>query len=428
MRSPATEEDRSHLERCTGWAGLVFVVLILPGIVTELRGPDATATPTEVAAKFASARTDVLVSSALLVGALTAFFVFAMGVTEIARRGDPAGLLSALSRSSATIGIAIFTVYTAIFASLAASIHSLHNADVVYGAFRAATAIDSSQDLFLGLFMVTSALPLARAGFTGRWFTRFALLSGCIYAVGCFSMTSAREGIFTHFEVIGTLLLIIWAALLSIRLVLRRATSGSHAGGGTKMTGVLAGAVTSLLLATLLLPVIAGAQAVPGAKPLPITGRVLHANELRGFAPSKRPATVANVSSWNKIAPSGGIDVAARLSRAGFVAAVREDLVWTKGSDRGALSAVVRLGSARAARAEIDQQVRDFAALPGQGRVKTSEPFAVPGIPAASGWTATGNDGTRGHNIIFADGPFVYHLGVGWGMQAKDRTDPRPAD
>ena len=420
MRSPATDENRSRLEHCTGWAGLVFVVLILPGIVTELRGPDATATPTEVAAKFASARTDVLVSSALLFGGLTAFFVFAMGVAEIARRGDQVGLLSALSRLSAAIGIAIFTVYTAIFASLAASIHGLHNVDVVYGIFRAATAIDSSQDLFLGLFMVTSAIPLARTGLTGRWFARFALLSGSIYAVGCFAMTSATEGIFMHFEVIGTLLLIIWAGVLSIRLVARRATSDSQAGGRTRMTGVRAGAVTSLLLAALLLPVAGGAQSVSGALPLPITGRVLHANELPGFAPIERPATVVSVSSWNKLAPSGGIDVAARLSRAGFVAAVREDLVWTKGSDRGALSAVVRLGSGRAARAEIDQEVRDFASLPGHGRVKTSEPFAVPGIPASSGWTATGNDGTRGHNIIFADGPFIYHLGVGWGTQAKD--------
>lgn len=45
---------------------------------------------------------------------------------------------------------------------------------------------------------------------------------------------------------------------------------------------------------------------------------------------------------------------------------------------------------------------------------------SLPGIPASSGWTATGNDGTRGHNIIFADGPFIYHLFVGWGTQVRD--------
>ena len=155
-------------------------------------------------------------------------------------------------------------------------------------------------------------------------------------------------------------------------------------------------------------------------KPLHIAGRVLRAGDLPGFVPKERPTTVTSVVAWSKVAPSGGIDVEARLRGAGFVAAVREDLEWTKGSDHGALSAVVRLGSARAARAEIAQQVRDFADEPHRGVVKKYQPFAVPGIPGSSGWTATGNDGTSGHNIIFTDGPFTYHVGVGWGTQVTN--------
>lgn len=38
-------------------------------------------------------------------------------------------------------------------------------------------------------------------------------------------------------------------------------------------------------------------------------------------------------------------------------------------------------------------------------------------IPGAHGFTLTTNE-TSGHNIVFADGPFPYHLGVGWGNQA----------
>lgn len=167
--------------------------------------------------------------------------------------------------------------------------------------------------------------------------------------------------------------------------------------------------------------VVAGVAGSESAvKPLRITGRVLRAGELPGFVPKERPAAVTSVAAWNKVAPSGGIDVEARLRRAGFVAAVREDLEWTKGSDRAALSAVVRLGSAGAARAEIAQQVRDFAAAPNRGRVKTYTPFAVPGIPGAHGLTLTDDRGGEGHNIIFADGPFTYLIGVGWGAQAKD--------
>lgn len=155
--------------------------------------------------------------------------------------------------------------------------------------------------------------------------------------------------------------------------------------------------------------------------PLHITGRVLRAGDLPGFVPKERPTTVTSAVAWSKVAPSGEVDVEARLRGAGFVAAVREDLKWTTGSDpRGALSAVVRLGSAKAARAEIAQQVRDFAGQLKRGVVKTSTPFAVSGIPGSSGWTATGNDGTSGHNIIFNDGPFTYHVGVGWGTQVTN--------
>ena len=155
-------------------------------------------------------------------------------------------------------------------------------------------------------------------------------------------------------------------------------------------------------------------------KPLSLAGRVLRAGEFPGFVPKQHPATLTDVAAWNRVAPSGGVDVRARLTREGFVAGVREDLTWTKGSDRGALSAAVRLGSPRAARAEIAHQLRDFAAEPGHRGVLTYSRFAVPGIPGAFGFTKTAKDGA-GHNIIWADGPFTYHVGVGWGAQVTDK-------
>jgi hypothetical protein len=125
-----------------------------------------------------------------------------------------------------------------------------------------------------------------------------------------------------------------------------------------------------LVLAALLLPGVGSARTEATGKPLHITGRVLRANELSGFVPKERAVPVLSVVDWNEIAPSGGVDVEARLRRAGFIAAVREDLKWSSGSDRAALSAVVRLGSAEAARAEIARVVRDFAEEPKSGRVK----------------------------------------------------------
>jgi hypothetical protein len=183
--------------------------------------------------------------------------------------------------------------------------------------------------------------------------------------------------------------------------------------------GLLPGAGMTLLSIVCLAPSFAGvAGAAVGVRPLGIKGRVLQDGELAGFVAKRSPSTVLVLADWAKAAPSGGIDVTARLRRAGFVAGVREDLVWTSGTDRGALSAVVRLRSPSAARAEIVQQLRDFAGEPRRGRAKSYAVFAVPGIPGAHGFTLTTTE-SSGHNIIFADGPFTYHLGVGWGNQAS---------
>ena len=178
--------------------------------------------------------------------------------------------------------------------------------------------------------------------------------------------------------------------------------------------------IAGLVLASLLLlPAAVEARTDTTAKPLPLIVRVLRAGELPGFAPRERPTTVASAVAWNRVAPSGGIDLTARLRRAGFVAGVREDLEWKDGNDRGALSVAVRLGSAAAARAEIARELHDSADEPNRGKATAYMPFAVPGIPGAHGFSLPASD-HAGHNIIFADGPFIYWAGVGWGNQVKD--------
>jgi hypothetical protein len=54
------------------------------------------------------------------------------------------------------------------------------------------------------------------------------------------------------------------------------------------------------------------------------------------------------------------------------------------------------------------------------GHDRDSSAFSVPGIPGAHGFTKTAKDGA-GQNIIWADGPFIYHVGVGWGPQVTDK-------
>jgi hypothetical protein len=215
----------TQTERVTGIAGLVLLALVIPAIVTEVRGPEPTTSVAEVAAKFASARTDVLISSVLLIGAATAFFVFIVGAAESSRRRAGESLLVSLARSFGVVGVGVLVVYTAIFASLAAFIHQVTDDQIVYAIFRAAYAIDSSGDLFFGLFVATIAVPLAKAGLSGRWFTRFAIFAGALYALGSLSITSPDAGVFGAFEVIGTVLLLVWLAGTSIRLL--RADAGA---------------------------------------------------------------------------------------------------------------------------------------------------------------------------------------------------------
>lgn len=188
---------------------------------------------------------------------------------------------------------------------------------------------------------------------------------------------------------------------------------------GASPLNQLANAALSLVAIACLAPqLVTVANGATRTTPLGITGRVLTNRELAGFSAKAPAVAFIDVTKWAKVAPSGGVNVTDRLRRAGFVAGVREDLAWAKGTDRGALSAVVRLRSASAARAEIAQQIRDFAGEPKRGRAKTYAVFSVPGIPGAHGFTLSTAD-TTGHNIIFADGPFTYHLGVGYGNQAS---------
>jgi hypothetical protein len=219
--------------RITGVAGLTFLILALPAIVTEIRGPDATTSVTEVAAKFASSRTDVLISSVLLMGAATALFIFIVGAAEISRRVAGDSLLVSLARSFGTVGIGVLVVYTAIFASLAAFINQVTDKELVYALFRSAYAIDSSSDLFFGLFVATIAVPLAHVGLSGRWFTRFAIFTGVLYAIGSLSITAPDTGPFGVCEIVGTLLLLIWIAVTSLRLLRVRARTAAQGPAAT---------------------------------------------------------------------------------------------------------------------------------------------------------------------------------------------------
>ena len=84
-----------------------------------------------------------------------------------------------------------------------------------------------------------------------------------------------------------------------------------------------------------------------------------------------------------------------------------------------ARSSATAAARCRRLRAEITRELRDAADEPNRGIAKSHRPFAVPGVLGAHGFTHVGTD-SSGHNIIFADGAFVYWVGVVWSNQVKD--------
>jgi hypothetical protein len=154
---------------------------------------------------------------------------------------------------------------------------------------------------------------------------------------------------------------------------------------------------------------IAGGTTAQAREPLPLTDRVLQAGELAGYLPAPRVPVVRSALGW---AQQTGLlylipDEAARLRGAGFVAGVTERLDPQTPSERQGLSFVVQFRRSRAARAEIEHTMAESQ------QTSTVTFFDVPGIPGASGWT-TNATGSAGYNVAFANGPFMYLVGVGY--------------
>jgi hypothetical protein len=131
-----------------------------------------------------------------------------------------------------------------------------------------------------------------------------------------------------------------------------------------------------------------------------VRGRVLRANELKGFVPVGPRGVGINAASWavvDQVPPAQSAALIGRLERLGFVAGVREDLVGP--NNVPGLSTVEQFHSAAAARAELADVMRDAAPTPG---------FAVPGIPGARGFGAA----DTGFNVAFAKRNYFYLVGA----------------
>jgi hypothetical protein len=137
-----------------------------------------------------------------------------------------------------------------------------------------------------------------------------------------------------------------------------------------------------------------------------LANRTLVAGELPGFRTSAA-VVVSNLRAWvafDEVNPERHATVLARLRRLGFVAAARDDLVAVSAGSARGLSVVEKFRSSSSARAELAAELRDL----GRG-----EAFAIPGVPGAHGFRASGSN-SPGYNVAFAAGPYFYLIRVRW--------------
>lgn len=165
------------------------------------------------------------------------------------------------------------------------------------------------------------------------------------------------------------------------------------------------------------------------SRPLPLAARVIQQGEFPPFLSLPGQSTKLFTSAAKYVHGDLSLSSAqmtaktARLKREGFRAILIRQLGTRQQEPFGGLSWVMQLGSAAFARAELVANVRDAKASAKPPR-STYAVFSVATIPDAHGYHLRDNGGS-GDNVVFADGPFVYLVGVGSAGTA--RTGPTRA-
>jgi len=140
--------------------------------------------------------------------------------------------------------------------------------------------------------------------------------------------------------------------------------------------------------------------------------RLIVRAELPGFTSPICPSVETNASRWAR----GNLSVD-QLRRNGFVAGLRQTLHSNR-LDADALVSVALFGSAHDARIEIANEIASARRSAG-----SFAPFPVASIPTARGF-ALRSPGIAGYNVVFADGPYVYLVGIGFvAGTAKHRSN-----
>jgi hypothetical protein len=149
--------------------------------------------------------------------------------------------------------------------------------------------------------------------------------------------------------------------------------------------------------------------------PMSLTQRVLAPSEFSGMIVTPQPTVLRSASAWatNVEQSSSPARETARLQALGYVGGVDEQLHGRYPMTAAGVSVVEQFRSAAGAQAELAYRYKRLRNSHGV-RVGTF-PVAIPG---AQGVSVTGG-GTVGRNVMFAEGPYYYLVGVGAPSHAR---------
>jgi hypothetical protein len=176
------------------------------------------------------------------------------------------------------------------------------------------------------------------------------------------------------------------------------------------------------LIALLAVSLVAACPAL-GAGPLPLSARVIQQGEFKPFAPAGSHLTTDAkewVASDTSLSSAERAADVAELEHNGFKAILFEQLAVASSQQAG-LCYVMQLGSSAQARAQLAAVVGDE-----RNQSRSYEAFPLTGIPGAVGFHLLGGGSFEGDNIVYADGPYLYLVGQGWGVNVRPAA-PRAA-
>jgi hypothetical protein len=225
-----------RVERWSAIAGLALMAAVIGGVVTESIGPDVTKSAAAVTAKVASNRSDLLINSALHLAAGVAVLFFVAGLATLIVESGGSNAVARIVLASGIIAGAASVLTAVLAATVASSIHQLHDNQAAYLLYRGATTSATATTIFVAVTIAATAEGLTGIGLLSKIAGRIGLLVAAIFLLGGFDFLAPDAGPLSPFEKLGGVLAVLYIITVSATLLGAARTSDParpHVSAGT---------------------------------------------------------------------------------------------------------------------------------------------------------------------------------------------------